>query len=269
MSLLKLKTRQKTIGSLNSIFSALQVVTVVRTQKTKEKYFALDRYLNPLRTVLRGRIKKQETERKILIVVTSNRGLCGSFNAQVASQALKYLRGEQDFSVIVLGKSGAEYIRKRGQKISLTDFEAVEKPTFEKTAELFKKLYEAEAEIHVAYNTYKSALIQTPTIVELTPLPSEFKKTVRKQEFILEPTPQKTLKQLFYHYLEVRFFQIILESQMGELGARFMVLKGAVDTSKELSDKLVLQINKTRQAGITRDLLEIVSAAEALRKDEE
>ncbi|MFH1386341.1 MAG: FoF1 ATP synthase subunit gamma [bacterium] len=269
MSLLKLKSRQETIKNLNSIFSALQVVAVVRTQKTKEKYFALERYLEPMRQVLRGRVKARKSKRKIVVVVASNGGLCGAFNHQAAAAADKFLSEQAGSEIVVLGENAADHLRKRGYKLALTAHEVVEKPKFIDTAKLLKNLYSPGAEITIVYNIFKSTLVQKPTVYTFSPLPPELKSKKGVEEFVLEPEPKTLIDKLFYHYLEVRLFQIILESQMGELGARFMVLKGAVDTSKELSDGLTLQINKTRQAGITSDLLEIVSATEALRKDDE
>jgi F-type H+-transporting ATPase subunit gamma len=269
MSLLKLRNRFKTVKSLNSIFTALQVVTVVRTQRVRERFFALERYLEPQRAVLRGRVKAKAARGKILVVVTSNRGLCGNFNKAAVGIATKFLKENPGTELVVLGRTGQDLFRRRGTAIKLFNAAAVEKPNFAGCAALFKKLDAFGAELHVAYNSYRSAIQQIPTICRLTPVPEELAAEQKTADFILEPNREKLTAELFYHYLESRFFQLVMESQLGELGARFMVLKGAVDSSKEMGESLTLQINKARQSNITRDLLEIVSAAEAVRSDNE
>ncbi|MDD4179519.1 MAG: F0F1 ATP synthase subunit gamma [Candidatus Margulisbacteria bacterium] len=269
MSLPRLRNRLQTIKGLNSIFSALQVVTMVRTQKIKDKFSAMNRYLAPMKDVLAGRIGRSESGKKVLVVITSNRGLCGGFNHQAVRVAVEFAKREPKVDLVVLGRRGAEQLRREGQRVLFTDQSVVEKPGFEHTAAFFDKLYSLGADIYIAFNSYRSTLIQNPKIYRLSPLPEEFDQAAQARDFIIEPDKEELLEKLYYHYLETRFYQLVLESQMGELGARFMVLKGAVDTSKEMVTGLRLAINKARQASITGELLEIVSAAEAIRSDDE
>ncbi len=269
MSLLKLRDRLKTVKSLNSVFSALQVVTMVRTRKVKEKHFAMERYLSPIRETLRGRVKSEQLGGKTLVVVTSNRGLCGMFNKMVLAKANDFLRENPAAQLVALGKNGAEYYRRLRRPPRFQNYDSVEKPAFESTKKIFRQLFELRGEIHVAYNIYHSTVSQVPKIERLYPLPEELAGAGEPPDLIMEPDPLTLVDRLYYHYLEARLFQIILNSVMGELGARFMVLKGAVDTSQDMADGLLLSINKARQMMITRDLLEIVSAAEALRSDYE
>jgi len=261
VSLLKFRNRLKTVNSLHSIFAALQVVTVVRTKKVKEQYHGMERYLLPMRQVLSGhgsRVTGQEGK-KVLIVITSNRGLCGNFNKAAVNAALKFLRADPAAKLVVLGKTGIELFGKQGRRADLTDVTAVEKPVFRSAARLFRQIAALGDEVYVAYNAFKSTIVQEPRVDALDDLPAD----TDPADFLLEPA--ELPGQLYYHYRESRFFKLVLESQMGELGARFMVLKGAVDTSGDMSRDLKMAINKARQANITRELLEIVSAAEAVR----
>jgi F-type H+-transporting ATPase subunit gamma len=261
MSLLKFRNRLKTVNSLHSIFAALQVVTVVRTKKVKEQYQGMERYLIPMQGVLKGRGSRVQGPggNKVLVVITSNRGLCGNFNKAAVNVANKFLLANSEAEVVVLGKNGLNLLGKQGCQLALTDFAAVEKPVFRSAARLFRQIAALGDDIHVAYNAFKSTIVQEPRIVKLDDLP----ENVEPDDFILEPAGM--ISELHYHYRESRFFKLVLESQMGELGARFMVLKGAVDSSRDMSRDLKTAINKARQANITRELLEIVSAAEAVR----
>ncbi|MCX5726812.1 MAG: F0F1 ATP synthase subunit gamma, partial [Candidatus Saganbacteria bacterium] len=129
--------------------------------------------------------------------------------------------------------------------------------------------FDLNSEIYIAYNTYKSAVVQIPKIYRLYPVPEELETKKEPSDLILEPDAGTLVKELLYHYLEVRFYQIILDSQIGELSARLMVLKGAVDNSRDLIDELNISLNKARQAAITRELMEIISSAEALKVEYE
>jgi len=265
MSLLKYRSRLRSIKSLNLILSALQVVTVVRMKRVKEKYSAIQNYLDSAKDVLAGRLNSAACEKKLLIVITSNRGLCGMFNAQAIKKAASFLGDDKETSLVILGRRGMEYFR-RNRKILFSNSEIIERPTFRKSADIFKQIFDPKAEVFVAYNSYQSTAVQIPKIYRLYPVPEELNSRMNCSDFILEPNPRDMIDDLFYHYLETRFFQLILDSQMGELAARLMVLKGAVDNSKDLIDDLVISINKARQNVITRDLSEIIGSAEALRR---
>jgi F-type H+-transporting ATPase subunit gamma len=269
MSLLQLRTRLKTIRSLNSIFSALEVVTVVRTKRVREPYQMMERYLQPMREVLAGRVREAKTAQKVLVVITSNRGLCGSFNNLVTAKAREFLARNPDAALVFIGRFGAVRLGKMSKKVLFSVPEIVEKTSFAKVEELAAKLAGLGAEIYIAYNSYKSAVVQIPKLYRYYPVPEELTTRQNPAEFILEPEPNDVTAEMFKHYLCVRLFQVLLDSQMGELSARLMVLNGAIDTSKELTDTLFIQINKARQGAITKDLLEIVSAAEALRRDDD
>jgi F-type H+-transporting ATPase subunit gamma len=261
VSLLKFRQRLRTVKSLNSIFAALQVVTVVRTKKVKEQYHGIERYLEPMRGVLKGqgsRGKGQE-EGKVLVVITANRGLCGNFNKAVVEAAGKFRQANSEARLVILGKTGASLLSKRGEQPVLTDHHAVEKPVFRSAAALFRQVYALGGDIHVAYNSFQSTLVQKPVVAALDDLPRDREPV----DYLLEPAG--IVDQLYYHYLESRFFKLILESQMGELSTRLIVLKGAVDSSDDMARDLKTAINKARQANITRELLEIISAAEAVR----
>jgi F-type H+-transporting ATPase subunit gamma len=269
MSLLKLRSRHRAIKSLNGVLSALQMVTTVRLQRIKARYAIAQQYLTPAIPALAGRIPDLHLKKKILVVVSSNRGLCGTFNKAVAAEAAKFARQNPGTALAAMGRRGADILRRIpefSKRIVFSDTESVEKLDFNRIQAVFSQLIDLESEIYVAYNTYKSTAVQFPKVYKIYPIPEELDIKREPANFILEPNPKELINNLFAHYLKTRFFQIILDSQMGELSARLMVLKGAVDNSKDLITDLQILINKARQATITRELMEIISSAEALRR---
>src|SRR3989338_1616111 len=180
MSLLKFRGRLRSIRSLNSILSALQVVTVVRRKRIRERFAVTEEYLKPVKDVLAGRVQPKKLDKKILVVISSNRGLCGGFNTQILAKAKAFLsthppspslenRGGGvlsvsggEFGIVALGKRAANYFRDR---LVVSEFEALERPTFAKIRALWQKVFELNAEVYVAYNAYKSTAVQAPTIV--------------------------------------------------------------------------------------------------------
>lgn len=235
MPLLKLRNRYRSIRSLHSILSAMQVVTTVRLQRLKAKNQLVQRYLQAMQRVLVGRGGKETPSSKILVVLKASRGLCGNFNAVVQSRADAFVRENPGVTAIALN---AEVNR-----------------------EAFHKVYRRNAEIYVAYNAVRGGA----KLCRLAPWPEELDGGKEPEEMILEPTPEELVNALAAHYLEARFYQLLINSQLGEMMSRLIVLNNAVENSKDLIGSLQLSINKMRQAAITQELTEVVSSAETMR----
>lgn len=246
MSLLKLRSRFRAIKSLNSILTAMQVVTRVRFQRVKEKYAMAEIYLRPLRRVLYQRVEPREFSKKVMVVMTANRGLCGSFNPNILAKAEEFLKQVPGVKLV---------------KLSLYKLD------FNEAAKSFENIFSEDTGMYVAYNAYRGSINLVPTIYQLYPVPEEFTQKRELEEMILEPSPEKLCDEMFRHYLVARFYQLLLNSQMGELTARLMVLNNAVENSKDLISSLQLSINKQRQAAITRELTELMTSVEAMRRD--
>ena len=272
MSLLKSKNRFNAIKNLSSVLSALQMVSVVKLQRAKGKAGAIKDYLALPRQVLEGRVKPQALEKKVLLIITSNRGLCGAFNRQVVNKAIEFSKDYPEMRFEVFGRKGVELLRLNpfysGRTI-LSEYESIDRIEFKRVRAILQRILNLKAEVYVAYNSAQSLMVQVPKIYKLFPVPQEISVDREPLDFILEPNSEELGAELFRHYLEMRFYQILVDSEVGELSARLMILKGAVDNSKELIDQLKITVNKERQALITRELIEIVSSVEALRRDYE
>lgn len=249
MSVLKLRGRFKAVKSLNSILSAMEVVTTVQLQRLKERYAQSSVYLQPMKRVLSGRLEPIKTSGQKVIILQSARGLCGGFNEKARQAAEGFRREHPDAELVKLADEG--------------------KVTFARAAELWRGQFVPDKEIYVAYNAYRGSINTVPTIYQLYPLPQDFIPNKEPAEVILEPTSNGLVERLFTHFLEVRFYQLLVNSKLSELTARLMVLHGSVDNSSDLIDELRVRINKMRQASITGDLAEVISSAEAMRSNED
>jgi len=249
MSVLKLRGRFRAVKSLNSILSAMEVVTTVQLQRLKERYAQAEVYLRPMKHVLYGRLEPVKTTGRKVIVLQSARGLCGGFNEKALQIAEGFQKEHPRAELVKLADEG--------------------KLTYARGAELWRGLFSPDKEIYVAYNNYRGSINTTPTVYRLYPLPQDFTPDKKPAEVTLEPTPEVLVKRLFAHFLEARFYQLLVNSKLSELTARLMVLHGSVDNSSDLIDELRVRINKMRQASITGDLAEVISSAEAMRRNED
>lgn len=269
MSLVKHRSRLKSISNLNSILSAMQIVTMVRMQRIREKNILIETYLHPIREILGGMVHKKETKQKILVLVSSTRGLCGSFNSELFNKVKEFINKYRNINYIAIGQKSDEFLKRQKLNILFSNYEILGKNNYSNACELFKNIFNGEAELFVAYNSYQSGSYYFPVIRKLYPIPYELINIANEKNILYEPNIDILTENLFYHYLETSFYQIIVNSQISEFTARLMVLKNAVDNSKELIDKLVLNINKTRQSDITKDLSEIIASVQVLMRAED
>jgi F-type H+-transporting ATPase subunit gamma len=222
--------------------------------------------------------QRAEPKRLEVLVVASDRGLCGAFNAAVlkAGAALLAERGAQFEQVFVstIGRKAADFVRRRrpvekswliGQGVDFTFARDV--------AGYLAARYQSGAvdEIVVVFSEFVSALTQRPTVVRLLPLVPEFSRVRTYAEkaglepFEIEPDPKHVLDVLVPQALEFSIYRGLLESQAGEHAARMAAMESATRNTEELIRSLTLQFNRARQAAITKELMEIVSGAEALK----
>ncbi len=224
-----------------------------------------------------------------LVLITSNRGLCGGFNNQIISKVIKFIRLEQERSgvsadVVVMGKKGREVMIKSGQRI-IADFEKMDITTAIEEIRPLVKLLIADYlsgkfdQVMIAYTDFISTLVQKPRILQLLPLNNEgedqylgeageqegaFKKISSEVEYLFEPSPDKVLADLLPRMLETQMYQAILESDASEHSARMVAMQNATDAAKEMIDDLTLVFNKARQSSITAELADISGGRAAL-----
>lgn len=281
-----LRDIRRRIGSVKNtrqITRAMKVVAASRLRRSQERIFNARPYANQMMALLEslaGRLEQQNypllarrPERKILLVViTADRGLCGAFNANLLRAGDTYIKehGRDKVSLVTVGRKGRDFFRRRSVKITAEYVNIFRHLEFSHAKELASKiidLYTSEEvdAVDFVYNEFKSMIAQNVKVerylpVEpLAPPPGEF-----LVDYIYEEPPAEIVGTLLPRYVEVQVFRALLESQASEYAARMTAMDSATNNADELIETLRLKLNRLRQAGITKEIIEVVSGAQAL-----
>ncbi|MBS1963393.1 MAG: ATP synthase F1 subunit gamma [Bdellovibrionales bacterium] len=227
-----------------------------------------------------GTTAAMEGKRLLLIIVTSDRGLCAGFNANVIKTAVRWMKENSkhysEITLSTLGKRGNDFFRSRKQyKLGEYFDQYGGKVTFKKASDLAKHLVGGfndgqYDEVKIIYNEFKNAVLQTPVVEDYLPLrPKPAEKATESSETmgttIVKPNADEVLAALLQKHFSIQIFRIMLESQAGEHGARMSAMENATKNASEMIKKLTIQYNKQRQAGITKELLEIIAGSESAK----
>jgi F-type H+-transporting ATPase subunit gamma len=223
--------------------------------------------------------------RRALLLVTSDKGLCGAFNTNLIRHTLQYLRQHSldNVQLFVVGRKGRDYFRRMGTPIAKEYANILNALTFAHAELITQELVEAyQSEPYVAvdmlYNEFKSVIQQRLVVKQLLPLepigPGQLDVDFKFDEsrlagstwpdYIYEPAKEQLLEALIPRFLRAQVFRVLLESCAAELGARVTAMDNATNNAADLTQHLTLRLNRTRQASITKEILEVVSGAEAL-----
>jgi F-type H+-transporting ATPase subunit gamma len=280
-----LKDLRKRIGSVRStqqITKAMKMVAAARLRRAQEAAEHARPYAAKLTEMFTAVVAglseeahpllaRREERRIDLVLLTSDRGLCGGFNSNLVRQAETFLREHQDREVqlMLVGRKGLDYYRRRRITPLVERTGVVPTGVGEISRELAERVTARFAEdqtdaVYLLYSRFQSAIAQIPTVVRLLPVdtPPEDASPV---EYIFEPPRPELLARLLPRYVETRMLQALLESIASELGARMTAMDNATRNASEMIDRLTLSMNRARQAAITTELMEIVSGAEALK----
>ena len=221
---------------------------------------------------------QQRDPGKILIVlITSNRGLCGGFNANISKKAIELIRSKYEsqfksgkVDILCLGKLGEKQMKYRGMNVMGNRNHIYDSISFENVSVVASEIMELFSSgkydsIELAYNQFKNAAVQIQTTEPFLPIVMEKNQTKTNSDYIYEPSKEHIVKELIPKSLKIQFYKAILDSNAAEHGARMTAMHQATDNASDLLNELTLQYNKARQATITREILEIVSGAEALK----
>lgn len=286
-----LKAIRKRIGSVKNtqkITRAMKMVAAARLRRAQQAITELRPYAQKTLEVLSSvaarstgddvvhpLLVRREVKNVMLVVLTSDRGLAGAFNTNINKAALAFLKELEaegkTVSVAVIGRKGKEYFARRNITIRHTFTGVFENLSVAKATEIGMDLA-AEYErtdldaIYLCYNEFKSALTQKVTIEALLPIaPQPVAETETAVDFIYEPDKATLLDHLLPMYAEVEVYRALLESVASEHGARMTAMDNATNNASELVGKLTLIYNRARQAAITKELMEIIGGAEALK----
>jgi F-type H+-transporting ATPase subunit gamma len=281
-----LRDIRRRIGSVKNtkqITRAMKMVAASRLRRSQERVFNARPYANQMMALLESlaaRLEQQQypllarrPERRILlVVVTADRGLCGAFNANLLRMAQSYIRerGGDKVSLVTVGRKGRDFFRRRSVKITaeyVNIFRQLQFSHAKDLADKIIKLYTSESvdAVDLVYNEFKSMMVQNVKVERYLPIePLAPPEGEFLADYIYEQPPAEILKVLLPRYVEVQIFRALLESQAAEYAARMTAMDSATNNADELIETLRLKLNRLRQAGITKEIIEVVSGAQAL-----
>jgi F-type H+-transporting ATPase subunit gamma len=282
-SLLDIRRRIRSVKNTQQLTKAMKTVSAAKLRRAQERVFSARPYAEQLKKVLRNLTAQLEDvshpllevrpeERVLFVVVTADRGLCGAFNSNILRAAAGFLREHvaQSVTLATAGRKGRDFFRRRGIAIRaefVNIFSKLDYGHARDIAEMVVKAYsdkEVDA-VYIIYNEFKSAIQQRVVIEKILPLSrSELKETEPQLDYIFEEPPQEIFNRLLPRYVEVQLYRALLESAAAEHGARMASMDTASRNAGEMIDMLTLNMNRIRQAAITREIIEVVSGAGAL-----
>lgn len=286
-SLKSIKKRIVSVKSTRQITKAMKMVSAAKLRRAQENVVAARPYASKLREVMERLAQSQESDphplmirretspRALIILVTSDRGLCGGFNANISKAVERFIREHRDdyteVSITTIGRKGYDFLKNR-QKIANNYTGIISKPTYQAASLIAKEviqgfLAEEYDDVFLFYNAFRSVMSQDITCEQLLPIspPASTEHEESSVEYIYEPAKGELLGELLPKSIEVAIFKAMLESVASEHGARMTAMDSASKNATEMIGKLTLIYNRARQAAITTELMEIISGAESIK----
>lgn len=287
----EIRTRIKTVRNIEKITRAMKLVAAARLKRAQDRVSAARPYAERMEQMMRrlaaagGKLEHPLLEVRpevnvAVLVITTDRGLCGSYNTNVLRAAMQFLRQREPEHVklLLLGRKGQQYFRRQkyqvveesplgtGASLAFSDVQPI--------VRTLRRMFESgEVDaVYVVYQRFQSAMTQIPTVLPLLPLkpPEEAVEHLeeveaRGGEMIFEPAPDLLLGRLLPRYVDTQLFRTVAEAIASEHGARMTSMSAATENAGEMISSLTLSLNRARQAAITKEIAEIVSGAEALK----
>jgi len=285
-SLRDIRRRIASVRSTQQITKAMKMVSAAKLRRGQESLFNARPYAERIDTLLahvavqvdrhqHPLLAEREPKNILYMIFTSDRGLCGSFNANIIRKAKTEIdahTGQAGVKLITIGKKGFDHFSRRGYPIiekQLQIFDHLEFKHAAALSSLIQSLYQQKEvdRVLIVYNEFKSAAVQKLVTRQLLPIqahPPEIEK-YQPVEYLYEPSAEIILEQLCPKFLNIQIWRMLLESSAAEQGARMVAMESASDNAQEMIYNLTLYYNKVRQAAITKEIAEIVGGAEALR----
>ncbi|WIV18936.1 ATP synthase F1 subunit gamma [Paenibacillus polygoni] len=280
----EIKRQIKSVQSTKQITKAMEMVAASKLRKAQEKAEAAKPYSEKLKEVVTS-IASSSTEvthpmlvtrpvkKTAYLVITSDRGLAGGYNANVLRQVSLTLKerhtSKDEYVLFVIGRKGRDFFRRREQPIGMDVTDLSDSPTFADIKSIANETvsgFEAGKydEIYICYSQFVNAITQIPTVEKLLPMEKpEKKQTEASAQYEYEPSPEAVLEALLPRYAETLIYGALLNGKASELGAKMTAMGSATKNASKLIGELSLTYNRARQAAITQEITEIVAGANA------
>jgi F-type H+-transporting ATPase subunit gamma len=278
-----LKRRIRSIKNTMQVTKAMKMVSAARLRRAQDRILAARPFAVTTVKVMSSLVARanpelhpllvqREVKKAEVILVTSDRGLCGSFNANAIKAAGAFIRQRRpgELNVMCIGRRGRDFVRRSGLKITAEWLDVFRNLEFSFAQsigdDLIQRYTKGEIDaVYVAYNEFKSVVAQRPVVEQILPIPrAELTGPGAGEDYIYEPDPETLFEAILPAYVYVQIWRALLESAAAEHAARMTAMDSATKNAKELTDSLTLHMNRVRQASITTAIIEVVSGAAAL-----
>jgi F-type H+-transporting ATPase subunit gamma len=284
-SLIDLRRRIRAVKSTQQITKAMKMIAASRLKRAQDRVVAARPFAQRMLKVLNGlvarveedahpllRMPDQASGRTLLIVISGDRGLSGSFNSNVIKAATQFIAGPNVGRAVALGligRKGRDFFRRRGYDVVYDQAGIFQRLSFEHAVELANTAIEEftsgrASGVYLVYNEFKSVMSQRIVVERLLPIPRlEDEAAGPGVDYLYEPSPREIFRDLLPRHVQVQVYRALLESNAAFYAAQMTAMDAATRNSADMIENLTLYMNKVRQAAITREIIEVVSGASA------
>jgi F-type H+-transporting ATPase subunit gamma len=282
-SLIDMRRRIRTVRNTQQITKAMKMISAARLRKAQDRAFNARPYAGLVREVLESLAARSESvshpllarrpvQHVTALVLTGDRGLCGAFNTNITRTAERFLKqhAEEQPELVMIGRKGRDYFRRRGANIVQEHTYIFARLDYSHAKQIAAEVIQAYTEektdaVYLIYNEFKSVISQRVVVEKLLPLAAfEAAPGTVQIDYIYEQPPEQIFASLLPRYVEIQIYRALLESAAAEHAARMTAMDSASSNAGEMIEQLTLNMNRIRQATITKELIEVVSGAAAL-----
>jgi len=277
-----IRRRIRSVKNTQQVTKAMKMVAAAKLRRAQERILAARPYANQILAVLNSLatranpeahplLAQRGAEKVEVVVVTADKGLCGGFNTNIVKRAAAFLdeHRSQVVTTHLVGRKGRDYFKKRGHAITGEYVDLFRDLTYEGAARIARNIMKRYIEqdldaVYMIYNEFKSVIQQRVIVEQLLPIPRlELDPQATVQDYIYEPSAEVLFDRLLPRHVEYQVLRALYESAAAEFGARMAAMDAATTNADEMIHTLTLSMNRARQASITREIIEVVSGAEA------
>jgi F-type H+-transporting ATPase subunit gamma len=286
-----IQRRIRSVQSTQKITRAMKLVAAAKLRRAQERILAARPYANKMAELLGNLVsgadenghpllEQREGPRRQIVIITADRGLAGAFNSSIIRRAVELIRESStaELTLVVVGRKARDFFRRRPHTIKRDMIGFWDRLAYSHACELadyfMQEYLDNEVdEVFLLYNEFRSVAFQRPVRVQLLPIPRAAtgagEGTTEGVDYIYEPSADAILGDLLPRHVRMQVYRALMESLAGEYGARMTAMEAATKNAKDMIDILTIQYNKARQEKITKELLDIVGGAEALKQGSE
>ena len=285
-SLIDLRRRIRAVKSTQQITKAMKMIAASRLRRAQERVIAARPFAQRMLKVMNGLVSRVDQDahpllrippkgqgRPLLIVISGDRGLAGSFNSNVVKAASQFILNETTGNQIALGligRKGRDFFRRRGFEVSYEAAGIFQKMTFADAIDIADSAIEEftsgkASSVHIVYNEFKSVMSQRLVVEQLLPIPrlQDEAAATGAADYLYEPSAEDIFETLLPRHVQIQVYRALLESNAAFFAAQMTAMDAATRNATEMIENLTLYMNKVRQAAITREIIEVVSGAAA------